>query len=84
MFYPKRTFLCSVCFGGILQRSKTLSLSADLRTGSHHVAWKWLLCYHFFFACFKKKLDMEPFVKVYYGLWSFRQGLVGPTPNTRE
>lgn len=44
---------------GIPQRSKTLSLPADLKTGSHPVAFKWLLCYQDFCICFKEKLGKE-------------------------
>jgi hypothetical protein len=46
---PMGTFPWPIWLPGILQRSKTLSLPSDLRTGSGPVAFKWLQHYQAFF-----------------------------------
>jgi hypothetical protein len=52
MSRPKGIFLCPLGFGGILHKSKTQILCADLRTGSQPVASELLLFYQIFFVVF--------------------------------
>jgi hypothetical protein len=65
---PMGTFPWPIWLLGILQRSKTLSLPANLRTGSGPVAFKWLLHYQVFF------LFWGVFCLVWFGSGFSRQG----------